>query len=387
MLMMGFVGDLLVNRDDPESAFSRVRDLINTPDILFGNLESAYTDKPVPAPSAPVILTAPEHNLNAYSAVGFDVLSLANNHILDVGYEAMMNTRARLREQGIATCGVGSCLSEAHDPAFVTAGGIRVAFLAYSSVFPMGYEARFDRAGLAPVRAYNLWRDALPNYHAPGMLPVESTVPDESDLAYLANDIARARDQADLVITSFHWGDYTRPYHLTDHERRVARFSIDHGADLVVGHHHHVIRGMEWYKGKPIMYGLGHFVWDSPRVNYSQEELERVLAARDPTGYFARAHYYIAPREGWPLLPMHEDTRMTVMAWATASRDRVREIGFVPCMLTADGLVHPLSRGCAGRDEVIRYFKACNRTQGLRGTLMEGSISISGISALQVVPD
>ena len=164
------------------------------------------------------------------------------------------------------------------------------------------------------MRAYNFWRDPLPSVHQPGVRPLITTVPDQVDLTNLADDIRRARERADVVVASFHWGDYTRPFHLTDHET-TARYSIDQGADMVIGHHHHVLRGMEWYKGKPIMYGLGHFVFDL-KLELS-DELKMQLSHMDSED----PHYVIAPRKGWPLLPMHEDARMTVMAWATASRD------------------------------------------------------------------
>src|SRR5262249_24844902 len=137
-------------------------------------------------------------------------------------------------------------------------------------VFPMGYEARSNVPGLVSLRAYDLWRPALENYHVPGTAPVEQTVPDPRDLAALAADIAKAKHVADLVFTSFHWGDFLRPYHLRGHETRSARWCIDQGVDCVIGHHHHTLRGMEWYQGKPILYGLGNFVFDM-RLNLSEE--------------------------------------------------------------------------------------------------------------------
>src|SRR6185437_4257994 len=120
----------------------------------------------------------------------------------------------------------------------------------------------------------------------------------------------RARESSDLVVTSFHWGEYLRPFHLTEHERRTARYCIDQGADMVVGHHHHALRGMEWYKGKPIMYGLGHFVFDLV-LEWSEEYKKGLAELLSPA--FFDTPYTTAPKEGWPYLPMHEDTRMTVL--------------------------------------------------------------------------
>jgi poly-gamma-glutamate capsule biosynthesis protein CapA/YwtB (metallophosphatase superfamily) len=379
-MLMGFVGDLLVHRDHPQEAFREVRDVLKAPQIMFANLEGMYADNPHPAPNALVVVGAPAHNLDVFAKVGFNVLSMASNHILDMGYEAMLETRARLRAQGVKTCGAGDCAADAREPAIVETDGMRVAFLAYASYFPIGYEARSNVPGLAPVRAYNFWRDSEPTSY-PGGAPLITTIPDQSDIANLAEDIRRARERADLVVASFHWGEYSRPFHLTEHETRTARYCIDQGADMVVGHHHHALRGMEWYKGRPIMYGLGHFVYDL-RLELSEEVKKMLLeSAEDDTSYRA------GPREGWPLLPLHKDTRMTVMAWAEANRHGIADIGFLPCRLTPDGLVHPLRLNSTESNEVVAYLDKCNRTQHLKSVITaEGSQPIAGFQTLRVIP-
>jgi poly-gamma-glutamate synthesis protein (capsule biosynthesis protein) len=385
-VMIGFVGDVLVKRDNPQHVFTAVSEVLSVPDVLFANLEGAYTDNPRPVPGAfGALISGPAHNLDVYADVGFNVMSLANNHILDVGYEAMQETRSRLRAGGIETCGAGDSLADAREPAIVDVDGLRTAFLAYASVFPMGYEAGFETPGLAPMRAYDFWRSSFPLVHMPGVHPVVTTVPDQGDLAHLTEDIQRARARADLVVTSFHWGDHTRPFRLTDHETRTARFCIDQGADMVVGHHHHALRGMEWYKNKPIMYGLGHFVFDM-RLEWTEEQFKRVLLQASPSGDLEKYPYNVAPRKGWPFLPMHEDTRMTVMGWATANRGGISEIGFLPCKLAPDGSVHPLRLGSAESNEVVSYLEKCNSSQHLNGRVVaDRSVSIASFDTLRVV--
>jgi poly-gamma-glutamate synthesis protein (capsule biosynthesis protein) len=380
-VLMGFVGDVLVDRENPPDVFREIRDVLKVPDILFANLEAAYTDDPRPVPSAPVVLNPSAHNLDVYAKVGFNVMSMANNHIVDVGYEAMLDTRSRLRAQGLKTCGAGDCLADARRPAIVEAKGLRVAFLAYACVFPSGYEARTNTPGLVPMRACNYWRDAAIDLYRAGEIPSVVTLPHPGDLADLTLDINRARECADLVVVSFHWGDYTQPFHLTDHETRTARYCIEHGADMIVGHHHHVLRGMEWYRGKPILYGLGHFVFDC-RMQWT-EELKAFLASYTPVGHC----YSIAPQEGWPLLPMHEDARMTLIAWATADRTGISDIGFLPCRLTPEGLVRPLRLDSSESAEVIRYLDKCNTTQHLESLIVPAaSMSIAGFPTLRVIP-
>lgn len=376
-VLIGLVGDLLIDREQPDEALDRVTSLLAAPDVLFGNLEACFTDDPHPAPSGATPLYPGAHNLDAFARAGFTALSLANNHMVDAGHAAMLDNIARLRAQGVQAAGAGATLAEAREPALITAKDLTVALVARASVFPMGYEARSNVPGIAPMRAYDLWRPFLDNYYIPGVPPRAQTVPDEGDLANLSDDIAAARAGADLVMVSHHWGDMLRPYVLSDHERRTARWSIDQGADLVVGHHHHALRGIEWYKGKPIFYGLGHFVFDV-RLEVSDEA--KAMIGVDPDGYG------IFPREGWPLLPLHPDTRMTLLAYARADRDGVHDIGFVPCRLRPDGRVEAVDRDGAEGREVIAYVERCNASQGLNARLTtDGAIDVAGWPTVRVV--
>jgi poly-gamma-glutamate synthesis protein (capsule biosynthesis protein) len=359
-VVLGLVGDLLVDRDTPDEAFSLAKPALDACDLLFGNLESVYTDHPHPAPSLGIALFPGRRNLDCFAGAGFDVVSMANNHICDAGHAALIESRDALRRQGVATCGAGANLDEAREPAIVSRNGVTIAFLAYASVFPFGYEARARIPGLAPLRAYDLVRPPIDNYHVPGMAPRVTTVPDETDIAHLKEDIRKAKRGADIVVTSFHWGDFLRPYHLTVHERQTARLCIDEGVDMVVGHHHHALRGMEWYRGKPILYGLGHFVFDL-RLDPSV-----VL----PPGTGAELEYGIGPREGWPLLPLHPDTRMTLMAIATIGRGGVTRVEYLPCRLRPDGLVQPYDSAAPEAREVVDYMAQCNATQKLCGSFV-----------------
>jgi poly-gamma-glutamate capsule biosynthesis protein CapA/YwtB (metallophosphatase superfamily) len=378
-ILMGFAGDVVIDRDDPHEIFSEVHDLLRDPDILFANLESPYSDTPGVAVTAPVVLVPRARNLDAYAGAGFHVMSMANNHIVDAGHAAMLETRTRLRMQGIATCGAGANLAEARHPAVLEREGLKFGFLAYASIFPHGYQARSTVPGLAPLRALNHFHEGLPEYFAPGYLPRIETIPDQEDHRNLEEDIKALRHNVDLIVTSFHWGDHSRPFVLTDHERRTARLSIDRGADLVIGHHHHALRGVEWYKGKPIFYGLGHFVFDLRLV--LTEEVKAYIEAADPESYA------VFPRQGWPLLPLHPDTRMTMLGWARSQDGCITDVGFVPCRLRPDGRVVAVDPECAEGREVIDYINQCNRSQKLNGKVVhEGAPIVGGHRSVRVVP-
>jgi len=377
-LMIGLAGDVMIDRDNPSEVFSEVGALLRAPDILFANLESPYSDTPGVSMTANIAVVPRAHNLNAYAPAGFSVMSMANNHIVDGGHAAMLQTRGRLLEQGILTCGAGKNLLEARRPAIIERRGVKVGFLAYASVFPHGYEARSNVPGLAPLRAYNHFYE-FPEFYGPGSLPRVETIPDPQDHKNLEADIEALRGEVDILAVSFHWGEYRQPFVLTDHERRTARLCIDRGADVVIGHHHHALRGVEWYKGRPIFYGLGHLVFDVRLI--LTDEVKALLAGADPDGYA------VCPREGWPLLPLHSDTRMTMLGWIRVTGASILDAGFVPCRLQPDGRVVPVDPEKSDGVEVVAYLQRCNHSQKLNGKLvLEGAPIVGGQRSIQVAP-
>lgn len=388
-MLIGFVGDVRIDRAEPDEAFDEVHDLLRAPDMLFANLESAHSDAPeFPiSPNYPVV--APLRNLDAYARAGFDVLSLANNHILDAGRMAMLEASARLRGHGVATCGAGPNLTEARRPAILEHDGVKVAFLAYASIFPYGFEARAHTPGLVPLRGYNHFHE-LPGYVSPGCPPRVETIPDPGDFQSMEADIAAAKTDTDLVVVSVHWGDYQRPFTLTDHERKTAHLCIESGADLVIGHHHHVLRGMEWYSGKPIFYGLGHFLWDMRLIGHEGlSDGQRAFLAEHEEYYRSvdPESYDIAPRDGWPFLPMHADARLTALGWARAESGSIVEAGFVPCRLPPDGRVAAVDPDLEEGREVVEYIASCIRSQGLDARISaEDAPVIGGRKSLRIVP-
>ena len=192
-------------------------------------------------------------------------------------------------------------------------------------------------------------------------------MPHRADAEALAADAATAREEADFVVVSVHWGDFTRPYVVTDHERWAGRAAIDAGADLVVGHHQHLLRGMEFHRGKPILYGLGHFAFDLPNLNerlaregyLGQTTTTEKLAAQRRFGDYA-----LAEREGYPLLPFHEDSRMTVLAVIRFDPGAEPAVGLLPCLIEPDGRPRPVREG-ERRAEVLEYLRYCCEVEHL----------------------
>ena len=130
------------------------------------------------------------------------------------------------------------------------------------------------------------------------------------------------------------------------------------------------------------MYGLGHLVADL-RFEIS-DEIKRALL----DGGGEHVSYGVGSREGWPLLPLHKDSRMALIAWACANRNGITDVGVLPCHLTPDGLVHPLRLDSDGGRDFISYFEKCNRTQGIKSTIAAtDTMLIAGFQALRVKPN
>src|ERR1700736_228071 len=142
----------MLKRDDPRSAFELVRPVFAAADITFGNCESTYSSVGSANPATRGVVRADPSQVDGLAWAGFDVMSFANNHHLDAGYEAFFDTIAVLEGHQIAVCGVGKDLNEARRPAIVERDGTKVAFLGYSSILFPGYAAGHGRPGCAPLR-------------------------------------------------------------------------------------------------------------------------------------------------------------------------------------------------------------------------------------------
>lgn len=239
-ISIAFVGDIMLD-DTPGKVIKQGRDpmapfasLLSTADIRVGNLECVVATKGKPEPGKPFTFRAHPRTLKVLKR-HFDVVSLANNHSGDFGPIAFNEMLNRLDKQGIAYFGGGKNLAEAHTPLIVERNGLRVAFLGYNEFFPRSFEADYDKPGIT-------WS--------------------EDEQVRLDITKARSHYRADLVIPVMHWGWEHEPL-ASPRQRQLARLMIDAGADAVVGGHPHVTQDTETYRGKPIIYSLGNFLFDS----------------------------------------------------------------------------------------------------------------------------
>jgi poly-gamma-glutamate synthesis protein (capsule biosynthesis protein) len=233
-----FAGDIMLE-GGPDRAIRRGQDpfagvahLFKGADIRLGNLECVVATVGSVEPEKPNVFRVHPRGLK-YVKRHFDAVGLANNHSGDYGPKAFAQMLGLLKQSGLGYYGGGLDLKEAHKPLIFERQGIRIAILGYDEFQPRNFEADHDRPGVA-------WSED------------EQVVRDIRD--------ARRVWKADVVIPVMHWG-WEEPI-ANARQRALARLMIDAGADAVIGGHPHQLQDTDHYKGKPIFYSLGNFVFE-----------------------------------------------------------------------------------------------------------------------------
>jgi len=259
-LLLAAVGDIMLARKTDRLMqteglgypLAKLGTTLKAADLAFGNLESPLGTAGNPLPGKGIWFRARPEALQVLKEGGFDILNIANNHILDYDTPVFLQTIDLLKEAGITYIGGGNNIDEARQAAILEAKGIRLGFLGYSDMadifwsysYPRRFRATPDQPGITPL------------------------VVDD-----INQDIQKLKPDVDLVIVSLHWGtEYSRTP--TEEQRQVAHQLIDAGADIILGHHPHVFQGLELYQGGLIAYSLGNFIMDQ---NWSRETRQGLL--------------------------------------------------------------------------------------------------------------
>ena len=250
-------GDIAPDREDPITLFEHVAPDLKAADLAFCQLETVISPTGTRLPQARHAVLAHPRTAVAIKDAGFNVVSFAGNHCMDWGREAFSNTINNLKKEGIAVIGVGENIAEARTPAIFDIRGNRIAFLAYNTILPMAYWAEETRPGCAPLRAFTFYEQI--EHDQPGTPCRIHTFSHKEDLKNMINDVKNAKAQADVVIVSMHFGIHMIPAVLAGYQQEMAYAAIDAGADLILGHHAHILKGAEVYKGKNIFYSLCNF--------------------------------------------------------------------------------------------------------------------------------
>lgn len=242
---LAFVGDVLfastvettLKQQGYDYPYRELKNELQQPDWTIANLETPITTRGEEQKKEYTYRSRPEA-LKPFKEAGFDLVNLANNHIMDYGPDGLMDTLTYLDREGIRRAGAGANAEEAYKAVILEKNGIKTAFLGLSHKVPD-----------------NSWKATASK---PGTTQLYDT-------RAALEAITRANLEADLVVVMAHWGEERKDRPLETH-RTMARKFIDAGADLIIGTHPHVLQGFEQYQGRWIAYSLGNFLFTTNSV-------------------------------------------------------------------------------------------------------------------------
>ena len=252
-----FVGDIMLGRGveyminkqgkgDFKFSFLKIASELQKSDILFANLEGPISDRGVRVGSIYSFRFKPEA-IDGLVYGGFDILSLANNHMLDYQRIALEDTMNILKENNIDYVGAGFNKEEAFSLKIKEIKNTRIGFLAYTNLGPENWQAGEKNSGMAWIS--------------------------ENDIGEIAEDIKKSKKEVDVLIISLHAGEEYEE-NPTSFQTSFAMNCIENGADLVVGHHSHVVQKIERYNDGWIAYSLGNFIFDQ---GFSEETMKSII--------------------------------------------------------------------------------------------------------------
>ncbi len=356
-LSIQFVGDLILDEPNPDTLFDLARHRLQACDLLIGHVEVPHSSRgqqmhfDIPAPPSD-----PAH-LAALPRAGFHITTLAGNHIADAGPNGVEDTVAELHRFGLLTTGAGMNLAEARRPAIARRKGLRVGVLSYNCVGPRESWAGEARPGGAYVELIT-GDDA--RTVSPGETFMEGVRAEPRSRAAMVADIEALREKVDVLAVALHKGIGHTPATVPAYERQIARNAIDAGADIVWGHHAHILQGMEVYRGRPIFHGLGNFAIATRALsledNPSPERLAWAKRRRELFGF--------EPDPDYPTYPFHPEAKNAIIGFCEVDRQGILAAGFFPCFVNRNSQPEVLGNDERGR-AVADYVRNITIRAGL----------------------
>ncbi|MBF9042256.1 CapA family protein [Rhodobacterales bacterium HKCCE4037] len=348
------VGDVAPDREDPATIFAHVRDRIRAADLGYCQLEVNLTTRGQRVPQARHTMRGKPEIADALVDTGLSIVSFAGNHTMDWGPEGMFDTLANLDRAGAKHMGAGATIAEARAPIIEERNGVTVGFLSVNSILPQNYWADDDKPGCAPMRAFTVYEQV--EHDQPGTPARVHTYSHREDLDALTDSIRALKAQADVVILSHHAGIHFVPAVIPDYQREVAFAAIDAGADMVLGCHAHILKGMEFHRGKPIIHSLANFALDlkmTPEHAASRgfREIQTLSPGWEPD---FTSSYNFPP-----------DSRMSIAVEATLTEDGVTDLALLPIWIDRDAAPRFLTAEEPEFDKTLSYLREITRTANL----------------------
>jgi hypothetical protein len=345
-------GDIILG-PDTDSFFGSIEPVLKSADVLVGHLEVLFTRE---QPRAKELGREPD-NMRILSDMGFDVLTLAHNHLWDAGVRGISDTLDWLREHHISPVGAGMNIKEARQPVILEKEGTRFGFLSYNCVGPRETWAADERPGCAYV---NILTHYELDYASPGGPPDIYTFPQPNSLKAMESDIRQLRPRCDILVVSLHKGLVHTPVTLAQYEQTVSHAAIDAGADLILGHHAHILKGIEVYRGKVIFHSLGNFVTWLPML---------ALKPGQDKDSWARRRIKIfgfVPDPDYPTYPFHPEAVNALVAKLIIQDHAIVRVSFIPCLVHQQGFPEVIKHPEKGQ-QVFDYMEKITRGAELNG--------------------
>lgn len=343
------VGDLILDEPGPIAPyFDGSRDTLRAQDVVIGHVETPHTVRSLPSCvdiQAPP--SKPEH-LEPLAQAGFHVATVAGNHLYDCGPYGVIDTVEKLKELGIQPVGGGANITEAKKPAIVERDGIRIGVMSYNAAGPKLGWAMSQKPGanyIGVETSYVAARDM------PGCPAKVYTFIWPENLKKMEEEIAALKREVDVLAVCFHKGNGGDHPRLDSYEQPLCYAALDAGADMIFAHHHHVLKGVELYKGKPIYHGLGNFVCVTYAMTAGHNDTPEMIAylkqrAREGRG---DGHYEV------DFYPWSEVSRYTMIAKVVVDKNGVADSGLIPCYIEKSGNVTVRTRDNGGQ-EVLNFI-------------------------------
>jgi len=348
-ITIGAVGDI---KFDTRLKSNPLYDILKRSTVATANLECPLTSYDIPADKL-FAIKAPPSVAKQLPGLGLQVVSVANNHAMDYAERGLMDTIKYVTREGITVVGGGKNLTEALVPSTIEAGALKIGFIGAACTLPAGSAATEKRPGIAPIRVYATFEiDSGEALEQPGSSPFIHTQVVQDDLEAVLRTIESSKKSVDLMIVSLHWGVTPgwQPVFqgsLAEYQAPLGRALIDAGANIVLGHHPHVLYGIEVYRQGIIFYSLGHFIFQGKGIFKEEKTKSGQLADPDRPKHADHLSPYtkgagqavVAGVKRLLSSPQAKESMIALIHIEALKRrkPKISAVEIIPCMMDQDG--------------------------------------------------
>lgn len=361
-------GDNIPSREDYDTLYQHVAPILRDADISFGQVETVLIDKaiedlyPYVAAQARMPCSSDPDVAPGMKRAGFDIVSFASNHALDYGRVHFLNTIRYLRDAGLEVIGAGENEADARRYSVMERKGVKIAFLGYCTILPQDYWAQEARPGMNPARGHTYYEQI--EHDQPGTPCRVHSWAHKGDKARMLEDIRKAKSETDIVVVSMHWGIHFTEAEIAEYQVEYAHDAIDAGADLILGHHAHILKPIEVYKGKVIFYSLGNFAMEDPN-NMARDNATLRQDMRTSKKHQEMAKIRAGFGTGDTKKTFPPDCYYTMIAKIEIRDKAIARVSYLPAYIPEEFNPYVLHAGDSLFDEVNAYMEKINGIAGI----------------------